>query len=119
MVINMNETHLCTNEQVEQFLGVSAPIDFSAYGGDLERYAHIAGVLKRFGYRQRNKHDRGVLLRYRQHTNGYSRALCSKYTSVDIELPVEMDKAHEDVCGPARQREHLGAGVQPRCSQTP
>lgn len=130
MVINMNETRLCTIEQIEQFLGGSAQIDFSAHGGDLERYAHIGDVLKRFGYHQRNKHDRGVLLRYLQHTSGYSRAqvnrlvkqwhanrlarvplvkrykapaapFARKYTGVDIELLVEMDRAHEDVCGPA------------------
>ena len=74
MVINMNETRLCTIEQVKQFLSASAKIDFSAHGGDLERYAHISDVLKRFGYYQRSRHDRGVLLRYLQHTNGYSRA---------------------------------------------
>jgi len=64
MVINMNETRLCTIEQIEQFLSASAQIDFSAHGGDLERYAHISDVLRRFGYHQRGKHDRGVLLRY-------------------------------------------------------
>ena len=130
MVINMNETRLCTIEQIEQFLGASAQIDFSAHGGDLERYAHIGDVLKRFGFHQRNKHDRGVLLRYLRHTSGYSRAqltrlvqqwhtnrralvplakrykapaapFARKYTGADIELLVEMDKAHEDVCGPA------------------
>lgn len=74
MVINMNETRLCTIEQIEQFLGASAQIDFSAHGGDLERYAHIGDVLKRFGFHQRNKHGRGVLLRYLRHTSGYSRA---------------------------------------------
>lgn len=70
MVINMNETRLCTIEQIEQieqFLSASAQIDFSAHGGDLERYAHIADVFKRFGYHQRGKHDRGVLLRYPRH----------------------------------------------------
>lgn len=64
MVINMNDTRLCTIEQIEQFLGASAQIDFSAHGGDLER----------FGYHQRGKRERGVLLRYLQHTSGYSRA---------------------------------------------
>lgn len=126
----MNETRLCTIEQIEQFLSASTQIDFTAHGGDLERYAHISDVLKRFGYHQRGKHDRGVLLRYLQHTSGYSRAqltrlvkqwhanrrakvplakrykapaapFARKYTNVDIELLVEMDKAHEDVCGPA------------------
>lgn len=130
MVINMNETRLCTIEQIEQFLSASAQIDFSAHGGDLERYAHISDVLKRFGYHQRGKRERGVLLRYLQLTSGYSRAqvnrlvkqwhtnrrakvplakrykapsapFARKYTRLDIELLVEMDKAHEDVCGPA------------------
>lgn len=130
MVINMNETQLCTIEQIEQFLIGSAPIEFSTSGDDNERYAHISRVLKRFDYPGRNKRERGVLLRYLQHTSGYSRAqvtrltaqwqanrlapvpLTKRYrtpaapfprksTSSDIERLVEMDKANEDVCGPA------------------
>ena len=71
-----------------------------------------------------------MLHRYLQHTSGYSRAqvtrlvtrwhrnrlacvplvkrystpaapFARKYTAIDVELLVEMDKAHEDVCGPA------------------
>ena len=71
-----------------------------------------------------------MLLKYLRHTSGYSRSQITrliaqwcgnrlasvplvkryraptvpferKYTSLDIELLVEMDKAHEDVCGPA------------------
>jgi hypothetical protein len=130
MVINMNETQLRTIEQVEQFLSASAPIEFSAVRGDAERYAHISRVLKRFDYPRRSKEERGVLHRYLQHTSGYSRSQITrlitrwqrnrqadvplvkryrapvvpfvrKYTAADIALLVEMDKAHEDVCGPA------------------
>ncbi len=130
MVINMDESRLRTIEQVEQFLAASAEVAFTAHGGDLERYAHISRVLKRFDYPRCSKHDRGVLLRYLQHTSGYSRAqvtrlvkqwhtnrlastplikryrapaapFARKYTALDIELLVEMDKANEDVCGPA------------------
>jgi hypothetical protein len=130
MVINMDETQLRTIEQIEQFLEGSAEVAFTAHGCDVERYAHISRVLKRFDYPRCNKHDRGVLLRYLQHTSGYSRAqvtrlvkqwytnrlasiplakryrapaapFARKYTALDIELLVEMDKAHEDVCGPA------------------
>lgn len=126
----MNETRLCAVEQIERFLNGSAPIEFSAAGDDSERYAHISRVLKRFDYPGRNKRERGVLRRYLQHTSGYSRAqitrlvarwhgnrladaplvkhyvgptapFARKYTPLDIELLVEMDKAHEDVCGPA------------------
>ncbi len=130
MVINMNETKLCTIEQIEQFLIASADIVFAAHGNDVERYAHISRVLKRFDYRNRNKRGRGVLLRYLQRTSGYSRAQVTrlvkqwhanrlavtplvkrykapaapfkrKYTASDIGLLVEMDKAHENACGPA------------------
>lgn len=129
MVINMDESSLRTIEQIEQFLEGSAQVAFTAHGGDLERYAHISRVLKRFDYPRCNKYDRGVLLRYLQHTSGYSRAqvtrlvkqwhtnrlasvplvkryrapaapFARKYTALDIELLVEMDKA-QDVCGPA------------------
>jgi hypothetical protein len=130
MVINMDETQLRTIEQIEQFLDGSAEVAFTAHGCDVERYAHISRVLKRFDYPRCNKRERGVLLRYLQHTSGYSRAQLTrlvkqwhanrlasiplikrykapvapftrKYTALDIELLVEMDKAHEDVCGPA------------------
>lgn len=131
MVINMNESKLCTIEQIEQFLNASAAVAFTAHDtDDTQRYAHISRVLKRFDYKHCNRHDRGVLLRYLQHTSGYSRAQITrlvkqwhtnrlatvplvkrygapaapfkrKYTPLDIERLVEMDKAHEDVCGPA------------------
>ena len=130
MVINMDESQLRTIEQIEQFLAASAEVAFTAHGGDVERYAHISRVLKRFDYPRCSRHGRGVLLRYLQHTSGYSRAQLTrlvtrwhsnrlanvplvkryrapaapfvrKYTPLDIERLVEMDKAHEDVCGPA------------------
>lgn len=130
MVINMNETQLGTIEQVEQFLNASAGIEFSAAGNDTDRYEHISRVLKRFDYAGRSKRERGVLRRYLQRTSGYSRAqvtrlvarwqgnrlatiplvkryrapaqpFARKYTAADVALLVEMDQAHEDVCGPA------------------
>ena len=130
MVINMNETRLCTIEQIEQFLSASAQIEFSAHGDDVQRYEHISRVLKRFDYPRRPKRERGILLKYLRHTSGYSRAqitrliahwhanrlaavpltkryrapaapFARKYTPLDIERLVEMDKANEDVCGPA------------------
>ena len=116
MVINMDESPLRTIEQIEQFLAASAEVTFTAHGDDVERYAHISRVLKRFDYPRCSKRQRGVLLRYLQHTSDYSRAqvtrlvkryrapaapFARKYTALDIELLVEMDKTHEDVCGPA------------------
>lgn len=98
--------------------------------GDAQRYEHISRVLKRFEYRQCGKHDRGVVLAYLRHTSGYSRPQITrlvarwqenrlapvplakryrapaapftrKYTAVDVALLVEVDRANEDVCGPA------------------
>ena len=97
---------------------------------DSERYAHISRVLKRFDYPHRSKAERGVILAYLLRTSGYSRAqvkrlvarwhtnrlaevplsklyhaptapFARKYTASDIDLLVEMDRANEDVCGPA------------------
>ena len=130
MVINMDETRLSTIAQLEEFLGASAQIEFTAHGGDTERYAHISRVLKRFDYPRLPKRQRGVVLRYLKRTSGYSRAqitrlvaqwtdnrlapvplakryraptapFARKYTSADVSLLVQMDKANEDVCGPA------------------
>jgi hypothetical protein len=130
MVINMNEERLGTIEQIEGFLSGSAAIEFSVAGDDSERYGHISRVLKRFDYPQRSKRERGILLRYLQHTSGYSRAqvnrlvtrwkdnrlaqipltkrygrptipFARKYTPTDVALLVEMDRANENVCGPA------------------
>ena len=130
MVINMDETRLNSIEQIQEFLQASSQIEFSAHGSDGERYAHIGRVLKRFDYPRCTKRERGVLLAYLRHTSGYSRAqltrliarwhnnrladvplakrysapaapFARKYTSADVALLVEMDKANEDVCGPA------------------
>lgn len=130
MVINMNEERLETIEQIEDFLSGSAAIEFSVVGDDSERYGHISRVLQRFDYPQRSKRERGLLHRYLQHTSSYSRAqvtrlvarwqsnrlaktpltkrysrpaspFARKYTPTDIALLVAMDKANENVCGPA------------------
>jgi transposase InsO family protein len=97
---------------------------------DNQRYQHISRVLARFEYPQCNKRERGVVLAYLRRTSGYARAqltrlvarwadnrvaqhplvkryrapavpFARKYTATDVELLVEMDRAHEDVCGPA------------------
>ena len=50
MVINMDESQLRTIEKIEQFLGASAEVTFTAHASDVEHYAHINRVLKRFDY---------------------------------------------------------------------
>jgi len=97
---------------------------------DSQRYEHISRVLKRFEYPGRSKGERGVVLAYLRRTSGYSRSqitrlvgrwevnrlaqvplakryggpampFARKYTAGDVELLVQMDRANEDVCGPA------------------
>ena len=97
---------------------------------DSQRYEHISRVLKRFEYPVRSKGERGVVLAYLRRTSGYSRSqltrlvgrwevnrlaqvplekryggpampFARKYTAGDVELLVQMDRANEDVCGPA------------------
>lgn len=97
---------------------------------DQQRYEHISRVLKRLTYTGLGKGDRGVVLAYLRCTSGYSRSqitrlvgrwesnrlatvplakrygrpavpFARKYTGADVELLVEMDRANEDVCGPA------------------
>ena len=98
--------------------------------GDAERYEHISRVLKRFDYPRLKKAERGVVLAYLRRTSGYSRPqitrlvarweenrlapvplvkrygaptapFARKYTAVDVARLVEVDRANEDVCGPA------------------
>ena len=130
MIIDMNESRLRTIEQIETFLAGSIEVQFSQQDNDGERYAHLSRVLNRLDYPQRNKRERGVLLQYLRRTSGYSRAqltrlvarwhtnrlaavpllkrysapgapFARKYLPIDIELLVEMDKANDNVCGPA------------------
>lgn len=97
---------------------------------DTQRYEHISRVLTRFDYAHAAKRERGVVLAYLRHTSGYSRAqmtrlverwsenraarvplakryraptapFARKYSAGDVQLLVEMDRANEDVCGPA------------------
>jgi len=130
MVINMSEVKLDTISKIEEFLRGSAEVEFTPDGCDTERYAHISRVLQRFDYPRCNKRERGVLSAYLRHTSGYSRAQLTrlvarwhtnrlaptplvkryaaptapfkrKFTPADVTLLVAMDRANEDVCGPA------------------
>lgn len=106
----------------------SAPV--AGAKDDNQRYEHISRVLARFDYPRRNKRERGVVLAYLRRTSGYGRAQLTRlvarwtdnrvadtplrkrycapaapfartYTAADVALLVEMDRANEDVCGPA------------------
>jgi len=64
MVINMDETKLCTIAQLQDFLKATPDVNFSGVDkqDDGQRYAHISRVLKCFDYPERKKGECGVIL---------------------------------------------------------
>ena len=126
MVIDMNEAQVRTVEQVRQVLAGTQALEFRGAEDDEGRYGWIAAVLKRFEYRQLPRGDRAPVLAYLQRLSGYSRAqvtrlvsrwvggkalvkqyrapgnaFARRYTSADVALLVEVDRAMGTLSGPA------------------
>ena len=139
MVIDMNEAQVRTVEQVRQVLEGTQALQFSAAQDDEGRYRWIDAVLRRLDYRQLARSHRGPVLAYLQRLSGYSRAqvtrlvarwmagrplvknyqapeyaFARRYTSADVALLVEVDRAMGTLSGPAtacvlrRQRDVFG-----------
>ncbi|HEU0200493.1 MAG TPA: transposase family protein [Burkholderiaceae bacterium] len=125
----MNETQVRTLEQVRQVLQGTEALQFRRPEDDAGRYAWIESVLKRFGYRQLPRVDRGAVLAYVQRLSGYSRAqvtrlvsrwaagkplvkhyrapahaFARRYTAADVVLLAEVDQAMDTLSGPATVR---------------
>ena len=126
MVIDMNESRLITVAQLRAFLEGTLEVEFRPLQDDAQRYAFIGGVLKRFGYRRLGRYDKGVVLRYLEHTTGYSRQQLTrlvaraasgaplrkryrapaqpfvrKFSPTDVALLAEVDALHATLSGPA------------------
>jgi len=126
MVIDMNEQKLNTVAQLRAFLEGTDEVQFEPLGEDSKRYAFIAEVVRRLRYRHLKRTDKGVVMRYLQHTTGYSRqqltrlvgrvvcgeALAKRYTTPrkgfprkftahDVALLAELDALHGTLSGPA------------------
>lgn len=126
MVIDMNEAQVRTLEQVRLVLAGTQALEFSYAEGEQGRYGWIDQVLRRFGYRQLARGDRGDLLRYLQRLSGYSRAqitrlvarwctgkplvknyhaplraFATRYTAADVALLAEVDRSLGTLSGPA------------------
>jgi transposase InsO family protein len=126
MVIDMNEAQVRTLEQVRQVVAGTQALEFRRAEDDEGRYAWIAQVLQRFGYRQLGRSDRGAVLAYLQRLSGYSRAqltrlvsrwasgkpltknyrapehaFARRYTAADVALLAEVDRAMGTLSGPA------------------
>jgi hypothetical protein len=59
MVIDMNEDRLVTLPQLRQFVEGTTEVEFRRCGKDEDRYRHIEGVLRRFGYARLKRADKG------------------------------------------------------------
>jgi transposase InsO family protein len=126
MVIDMNEAQVRTVEQVRQVLEGTQELQFRAAEDDQGRYGWIDAVLRRLGYRQLRRGDRGVVLAYLQRLSGYSRAqvtrlvarwmsgkplvknyrapehaFARRYTAADVALLADVDRAMGTLSGPA------------------
>lgn len=126
MVIDMNEAQVRTLEQVRQVVAGTQALEFRGAEDDEGRYAWIEQVLRRFGYRQLGRADKGVVLAYLQRLSGYSRAqvtrlvarwvdakplvknyrrpehaFARRYTAADVALLAEVDRAMGTLSGPA------------------
>ena len=139
MVIDMNEAQVRTIEQVRQVVAGTQALRFMAAQDGAGRYAWIEAVLRRLDYRQIKRADRGAVLVYLQRLSGYSRAqvtrlvsrwmnghalvknyrkpahaFARRYTTADVALLAEVDRAMDTLSGPAtacvlrRQRDVFG-----------
>ena len=123
----MNDQHLTSIAQIEQFTLGSQAIEFNTTS-TTERYRWIANTLKKFNYRQLGKKDKGVVRAYLIKMTGYSRQQLTRliaqhkasgwigrrralrnrfpkqYTAQDIRLLAETDTCHDTLSGPATKK---------------
>ncbi|MCC7059098.1 MAG: integrase, partial [Burkholderiaceae bacterium] len=128
MVIDMQEERLDSIEALEQFLVGTAGVAPRVPGGEAARQAHVRRVLGRFGYAGLPRRHKGVVVRYLQHTSGYSRqhlvrligrfaahaplgqrrapvaGFYRRYTEADVLLMAHTDALHDTPSGPATKR---------------
>lgn len=122
----MNEAQVCTLDQVRQVLEGTQSLEFGRAEDDEGRYAWIESVLRRLGYRQLERSDRGMVLAYLQRLSGYSRAqvtrlvsrwvdgkrlvkeyrapqhaFARRYTAADVALLADVDRAMGTMSGSA------------------
>lgn len=115
----MKLDNLKTIEQMESFLAGSQAIAFTIASSKDERYQFVESVLKRFGYLQLKRHDKGVVIKFLIKVSGYSRQQLTRmiqryteqgilkryqktvngfepfYTAEDIKLLAQIDQRHD------------------------
>jgi transposase InsO family protein len=143
MQVHMKNAESLSQEQIREFVESSEPIEFSGCGRR-EKYAWVEGVLKAQNYGDLSKRERGVVRSYVEKVTGMSvsqttrlirefldsgvvratvyrrRRFATQYTTQDISMLAEVDRAHERLSGPATrhilQREYEQYGDQ-RCER--
>lgn len=78
MVIDMDGAQVRKLEQVRQVVAGTQVLEFRRALEDKGLYGWIEQVLRRFGYRQLSRADKGSVQAYLKHLSGYSRAHCSR-----------------------------------------
>jgi hypothetical protein len=127
MMVNMDDTHIRTLDQVRQALTNSRGITFKGVSRG-HRYAWVESVLKRLRYFKLSREDKGAVKAYLERFSGFSRAQVTrlvtrqlregaikpskarrhrfpvKYTAADKEVLAQTDNAHGRLSGPATRR---------------
>jgi hypothetical protein len=139
MQVHMQHAEKLSQEQIREFLGSSAGIEFGG-GGRTEVYAWTERVLVAQEFGRHRKKERGVIRAYVEKITGLSTSqmtrlirsyldtgkvvektprrhrFATRYKEVDISLLAEVDRAHERLSGPAtchilrRAYEQFGQG---------
>src|SRR3990170_2825033 len=103
MVIDMNETRLCSLEQLQAFVQATEQVQFLPCEGEDARYPHIEAVLKRLGYRRLGRRHKGLALRYLVRTTGYSRQQVTRLVRQFLDTGAIVKHYHAPAQGFARK----------------
>lgn len=125
-MITMNDDELDSPKAIKAFLGGADKLKFSVPKSNC--YAWVANTLKRTGYLNLSKKDKGPVREYMELMTGYSwsqlkrliaqyrerkwigqsrsprHTFAKRYTHNDICLLVQMDEAHQTLSGPATKK---------------
>jgi transposase InsO family protein len=126
MVIAMNTTKLRTLGQIRAFLAGIGEVELKPLHDPAAQRQFVAHTLRRFGYAQRPRGERGVLFEFIQRVSGYSRAhvirllaqyrqthslqtlargtrtrFTRRYSDTDVALLAELDSLHDTLSGAA------------------
>jgi transposase InsO family protein len=123
----MDDSKWLSLEQIRAFLTGAEPVEFAALGRK-EIYGWVEQMLVGHEYARKGKADKGLLRRYVEKMTGLSRAqvtrliaayvatgrvrvtayqrhrFTARYTRSDVDLLAYVDKAHDNLSGPATRR---------------